>query len=181
MHKLASNQFRQNRQAGFTLGELGLVLLIVAMISMFAYPKFIEYSETVVAGEEADNITHYVSKMKAAHAADSDFAAVTTEELRSTGVFPASMVQGSNVVNKYQGSVTAVPNTISNSNDSVQFTSTNYSLAGCREVVPRMAGLARIVTVNTNAVKALDQQLDRQALGTACSVAVNTIVFTVSK
>jgi len=172
---------RRKFEAGFTLGELGLVLLIVAMISMFAYPKFIEYSESVTAGEEADNITHYVSKMRSAHATDSDFRLITTEILRSTGIFPGTMVQGTNVINKYQGTVTAEPGAIANPNDSVQFTSTNYSLAGCREVVPRMAGLARIVTVNGTPVKPKDEPLDRQLLGTACTVAANTIVFIVSK
>jgi len=168
-------------ESGFTLGELGLVLLIVAMISMFAYPKFIEYSESVTAGEEADNITHYVSKMRAAHATDSDFSLVTTEILRTTGIFPATMVQGTNVINKYQGTVSAEPSGVVNANDSVQFTSTNYSLAGCREVVPRMAGLARTVNVNGSPVKPRDEPLDRQLLGTACTVAANTIVFVVSK
>jgi len=168
-------------EQGFTLGELGLVLLVVAIISMFAYPKFIEYSETVVAAEEADNITQYVSKMKAAHSTDADFSLVTTNELRMTGIFPASMLQGANVVNKYQGAVTAAPNSLSNPNDSVLFTSANYSLTGCREVVPRMAAVARTVTVNSTVVKPLDLPLVRETLGNACTVAVNTISFVVSK
>lgn len=182
MQNLSCRLFANRRfEVGFTLGELGLVLLIVAIISMFAYPKFIEYSETVVAAEEADNITQYVSKMKAAHSTDSDFSLVTTGELLSTGIFPASMVQGSNVVNKYQGKVTVEPNTLSNPNDSVTFTSTNYSRTGCREVVPRMAAVARMVSVNGNPVKPLDMPLVREALGSACTVAVNTITFVVSK
>jgi len=182
MHNLSRRRFVACKfESGFTLGELGLVLLIVAIISMFAYPKFIEYSETVVAAEEADNITQYVSKMKAAHSTDSDFSLVTTSELLATGIFPASMVQGSNVVNKYQGKVTVEPNSLINPNDSVIFTSTNYSLAGCREVVPRMAAVARTVSVNGTVVKPLDTPLVRETLGSACTVAVNTITFAVSK
>jgi len=182
MHNFSCRLFVTRRfESGFTLGELGLVLLIVAIISMFAYPKFIEYSETVVAAEEADNIIQYVSKMKAAHSTDSDFALVTASELLATGIFPASMAQGSNVVNKYQGKVTVDPNSLSNPNDSVIFTSTNYSRTGCREVVPRMAAVARTVSVNGTVVKPLDMPLVRETLGTACTVEANAITFVVSK
>ena len=77
--------------------------------------------------------------------------------------------------------MTVEPNTLTNPNDSVLFTSTNYSLAGCREVVPRMASVARTVNVNGSEVKPLDMPLIRDALGTACKVAVNTVTFAVSK
>ena len=106
---------------------------------------------------------------------------MTTAELLATGVFPASMAQGANVVNKYQGKVTVEPNSLLNPNDSVMFTSTNYSLVGCREVVPRMAAVARTVSVNGTVVKPLDMPLVRETLGSACTVAVNTITFAVSK
>jgi prepilin-type N-terminal cleavage/methylation domain-containing protein len=178
---MCNESMNRKYQRGFSLGELGLVLLIVAIISMFAYPKFIEYSETVVATEEADNITQYVSKTKAAHSADSDFQLVSTAVLRTTGIFPASMVQGTNVVNKYQGTVSVEPTTLTNSNDSALFTSTNYSLAGCREVVPRMAAVARTVSVNGSVVKPGNEPLNRELLGNACTVAANTLTFAVSK
>ncbi len=177
-----NNKLKQAKyQAGFTLGELGLVLLIVAIIAMFAYPKFIEYNEGVLAGEEADNITQYVSKMKSAYSTDSDFSLVTTATLINTGIFPASMVQAAGVINNYQGAVTAEPNAITSANDSVLFTSTNYSQAGCREVVPRMASVARIVNVNGTVVKPLNLPLVRATLGTACTVEPNRVTFAVSR
>jgi hypothetical protein len=168
-------------QSGYNLIELGLVLLVIAFAGLFGYSKFIEHNENVVSAEEADNITQYVSKTKSAYAMDSDFSLVNTTGLRTTGVFPASMVQGSNVLNKYQGVVTAVPNAITHPGDSVLFTSTNYTEAGCRAVVPRMASIARTVSVNGTVVKPLDLPLVRDALGAACTVAVNTITFAVSK
>jgi len=176
------NKIKQSTgQAGFNLIELGLVLLVVSFAGYFAYSKFTEYSESVLSAEEADNITQYAAKTKTAYAMDSDFSLVNTTGLRTTGIFPNSMVQGTNVLNKYQGTVSAVPNAISSSNDSVLFTSTNYTEAGCRAVVPKMAFVARTVSVNGKLVKPLDLPLVRDILGEACTVAANTIVFTVSK
>ncbi len=172
---------QQNFQRGFNLIELGLVLLIISFSGYFAYSKFTEYSESVLSAEEADNITQYASKTKTAYAMDSDFSHVNTAGLRTTGIFPNSMVQGTNVLNRYQGVVTVVPNAITSSNDSVLFTSTNYTEAGCRAVVPRMAFIARTVFVNGKLVKPLDLPLVRDTLGEACTVAANTISFTVSK
>ena len=177
-----NTQFKQaNYQHGFSLGELGLVLLIVAIIGMFAFPKFIEYNERVVATEEAENITQYASKTRAAYFMDVDFAGLDTGVLRTTGIFPASMVRGNAIVNRYQGNVTAAPNRLTNNADSVLFTSTNYPIAGCREVVQRISLVARVVSVNDIVVRAGDKALDRVALGTACKEGDNTLSFVVAK
>lgn len=172
------NNKLKKHQVGFTLGELGLVLLIVAIIAMFAYPKFIEYNDSVLAGEEADNIIQYVSKTKSAYSMNSDFDGLTTESLVKSGVFPPSMIKGDNtVVNNYQGVVTAALN---GGNNTVTFTSTNYSQAGCQEVVSRIASVASTISVGAQMVKkAANEKLDRANLG-AC-IANSNVVFTISK
>ena len=168
-------------QTGFTLVELGLVLLVVAVIGMFAYSKFMGQNQEVLASQESDNVTTYVSKTKKAYTNDSNFSTVTTDALRTNGIFPRSMVQGTTVVNNYQGTVTAAPNTVSNADDSVLFTSTNYTQEGCREIVPKIAAVAQLISVNGTVVKPLNARLDRVTLGTSCADEDNTVTFVISK
>lgn len=167
-------------QKGMTLGELSLVLLIVAGLGGWVYTKFAENQEEKIAIQEAEDINKYVTRLQNAHTGDADFATATTANARTNGIFPREMVQGTAVVNKYNGTVEVAPNTITNTNDSALFTLTNYTEAGCRNVVPQIAKLARTVSVGGTAVKALNANLDKTGLGGACGD-TNTVTFVISK
>lgn len=171
---------KSNNQRGFTLGELGLVLLVVGIIAYFAYPKYLQHTQTVLAQEEMDSVTQYVGNFQKAYKADPDYSTVSTAIGVQLGYFDTTMIQGTTAYNKYQGTVTVVPNQVTNPNDTALFTTTNYSLAGCQQVVPGIAQISRTMTVNGTTVQPLDQPLVKTTLGTACA-STNTVTFVISK
>lgn len=171
-------------QKGFDLAQLALVLVIAGLITAFALPKYLEYRQDTLAEQEVSDITTYMAKIQNHWSGDADYATLANDVVRTNGLLPDAMIQGTNVVNRYGGAVTFAPTTIgATANDAGQVTSVNYSLGGCQRVVPKLARNARSVTVNGNAnVKPLDQPMNKTELGNACTDAnTNTVVWTFNK
>lgn len=184
-YKYSSKRFPSlATQKGFGLLELGLALLVIAVLGIYAYGQYASAREETQAQSEVADITSYWAKSQERYANQRNYTGLTTVALIQSNVFPASMilVPSVSVINKYQGNVTAAASTLTTADDGVDFTVSGYSTPGCSSVVPKVSNGARRITIGGTVVKPLDGQLDIAALGTQCSASpVGAVVYSIGR
>ena len=170
--------FKRAAQKGFGLLEIGLALLVVAVLGIYAYSQYADSRDETVSSAEVSDMTLYWAKTQQRYASNPSYQGLTIAGLIGANVFPHSMdlVPGSSVVNKYQGTVGASPVNLTTAGDGVEFTLSGYPQNGCASVVPKVANGARKIDVNGTIVKPLDGTLNITALGTACTATSNNVV-----
>ncbi|MBK4736085.1 type 4 pilus major pilin [Noviherbaspirillum pedocola] len=171
----------RRRQAGYTLLELGFVMVIVGGMAYYAISGFLSDRDSGMVKNEIENTFKFISETMSQYSTQPDFSNVSTDVLRQFGVFPPSMVSGNQVHNLNHGTITAAPTTVTAQNDGVTFTETNYTQAMCQKVLPRIDAGVRLMTVNGIVVKGLDSQLKMDLLGANCRSDNNTVLFVISK
>jgi type II secretory pathway pseudopilin PulG len=171
-------------QKGFGLLEIGLALLVVAVLGIYAYGQYADSRDETVSSAEVSDMTLYWAKTQQRYSSNPSYAGLTTAGLIGANVFPHSMdlVPGTSVVNKYQGTVAAAAVTLTTAGDGVEFTMSGYPQNGCASVVPKVANGARKIDVNGTIVKPLDGALNVTGLGTAClASSANVIKFSIGR
>jgi Tfp pilus assembly protein PilE len=161
----------RKRQGGFGLLELGLVLLIVSVLGIYAYQQYASNRDESLAQSEVADITSYWAKTQERYSNQQAYTGLDTATLIQANVFPASMtlVANTSVQDKYQGALTAAPGTLKTADDAVVFTAKNYTPAGCASVVPKVANGARKIEIGSTTVKEDGGKLDIKLLGSECS------------
>lgn len=156
---------------GFGLLEIGLALLVVAVLGIYSYGQYASAREETLAQSEVADMTSYWAKTQQRYANQSNYAGLTALALVQSNVFPKSMnlIANTSVQNKYNGALAAAPINLTGTLDGVKFTLSGYNKAGCTDVIPKVANGARRIIVNGAAVKPLDATLNIALLGGSCT------------
>jgi prepilin-type N-terminal cleavage/methylation domain-containing protein len=164
----------RKKQAGFTLVELVVVLAIIVGAIGAIIARQMSASQSSRVQSEAGNLQAIVGKINSTFAGRSSYAGATTSFLLAQGAFPTSMVNGTSVVNGWNGSVTVAPGT---GNTTVDITYAGVPSAACLELVSNTSRSYRTVTVGSTVVKSATQtEADLSATQTACSAAATASI-----
>ncbi len=165
-----------NRQKGLTLVELSMGVIVMLLIAMFVLGGFDIIRERVRAYREVSDFPQVLECIKNRKVTASSFAGTSTASVLSC--FPTNMRSGTTAINYWGGTITIAPATTTTANDSLSFTSTNYSRAGCTNVANGMATIFGSITANGTQIKAIGAALDDAAMEAACTDGSNnTLVF----
>ncbi|WP_432262847.1 type 4 pilus major pilin [Cupriavidus sp. TMH.W2] len=173
----------RKRQQGFTMMELGLVL-IVAVVLVFAAVRMYNGSRAdSKAQSEVGDITRVLAKTQDSYSALPDYTGVTTAVLINNNVFPTGWVNAARtaVVNNFNGAVTAAPFTLVNANDAVAVTSASYDRASCSSLPMKVSNAVRRLDINGTTVMPLGGAVDPALVGTSCLANGNTFIYYVGK
>lgn len=166
----------RRRQAGLTLVEMSLGIIVVLLVATFLLGGFDIIRERVRAYREISDFPQVLECIKNRKVTSSGFAGTTTTSIMSC--FPSGMRSGNTAVNYWSGPVTVAPATTITANDSIAFTSSNYSRSGCTNVPPGLAAVFAVITVNGTQIKSNGNPLDDGAMEAACTGdSNNTITF----
>tara|TARA_B100001105_G_scaffold136374_3_gene109251 strand:+ start:8115 stop:8639 length:525 start_codon:yes stop_codon:yes gene_type:complete len=168
-------KFSRNKQCGFTLVELVVVLAIIIAAITAIISRQMSTSQTSRVQSESGNLQTIVGKVNSTFAGRTSYAGATTAFLLSQGAFPTSMVVGSNVVNGWNGTVTVAPGA---GNTSVDITYGGVPSSACIELVANTSKAYRTVTVGATVVKTTAQsEADLGATEAACSATTTANVI----
>ena len=169
-------KFSRKKQGGFTLVELVVVLAIIIAAISAIIARQMSTSQSSRVQSEAGNLQTIVGKVNSTFAGRSSYAGATTAFLLAQGAFPTSMVNGTNVINGWNGAVSVAPGA---GNTSVDITYAGVPSSACIEFVANTSKSYRTVTVGATVVKTTAQsEADLTATQTACSAASSvSIIF----
>ena len=171
--KLAFPKGRKSR--GFTLIELGLVLVIAALLLVGAISRFGGNTTSATAQSLSGDMTTLIGKVKSNYA--SQYGNVTNTALSTGGFFrdlnSLTNNGGTVTLNLGGGTLTVTGGTVNSANDSVSYVLTQIPDDGCLPLVSSLAKQATKLTVGTNIVKAPGGQVTPGNI--TCSGDNNTI------
>ena len=173
----------RKRQQGFTMLELGLVLLIAAILGFIAVRQYNGSRSDSKSQDEVSEMTRTLSKIQAAYSSLPDYAGVTTQVLINNNVFDDSWVNTARtaVLNNFNGAVTAAPFTLTNANDAVAVTSAGYDRAACGNLPMKVANAVRRLDINGTTVMPVGGAVSPALVGTSCLANGNTFILYVGK
>lgn len=172
---------KSRQQKGFTVLELGMVLVLVALIMVPMFNRFMDSRDKDLAKAEVDLWTAISSNAQDKYALEPDYTGVTHTTMKGLDIFPATMLSGTSIINKAKGTVTCAAVDVTATKDGLECTSTNYPKTMCNAVAVKLATVMRKVSVGTTVVKAADVGTDMTAMSTACAASGNTLKFVIPK
>jgi type II secretory pathway pseudopilin PulG len=157
-------------QKGFGLLEIGLALLIIAILGIYAYSQYNASRAEAQANGVVADFTSYAAKTQQRWTGQTSYSGVTLAQLIAAGVFPSNMVLSTTSVNnKFNGAVTVAVTNLTGTNDGLAFTEGGYTQEGCQAILPKVASVARKIDVGATNVKPLDGTLNMATVGTVCA------------
>lgn len=175
---------RLRRQAGYTMVEIGLALVIMTLATVGIILYFSTNSAASQANALAANLTTLVGNVKQAY--QGNYGNVSNARLLTGGFFnKLSMVStsgGTPVVGLGGGTLTVAPGTVNTANDSVQYTITQVPDAACLPLISAISSSVAQLSIAPNGgtasvVKAVGVAPDPSKI--TCSNDKNTLVFKV--
>lgn len=173
--------FKSSRQKGFTLTEFMIVMVLGGLVIAGVAAGVSRALGSTRSNSEIGDLQQVFTSIQKIYANKANYSGVTLTTLINLNAFPTTWVSGANVNNRWSGSMTVAAATISTANDALAVTSTGVPDYECKEVIPQLDGVTRIVTVNGTQVKANNAATDSAALGTNCAGGSNSIVYTIGK
>jgi prepilin-type N-terminal cleavage/methylation domain-containing protein len=175
--------FWRKGQRGFTLPELaigigvGLVLLAAALYGIKYFSKSKASNEIQVVTDLRSNVVSYGSRVGLFTATNSTLAALVGQNF-----FPKTWVSGTTaapvVTNQWGGQITVAVGTVTNTGDSLNFTSTGIADSACSEISTSLDGVVAVMQINGVQTKANGAVTDPTKV--ACAGDNNTIVYTLT-
>ena len=180
---------KKSFQKGFTLVELGIVVVVAAVILSVVLPKVGEVFGGAKTNGELQELPDVIAKIQKIYSNAPSYAGATLQTVADMGAFPASRIVVANpasVTNRWGGAVTLAVSTITTANDTVNLSHTNIPAQACIDVISQLGnsmGGIRIITVGGVTVKADGANVDNALLATNCNAggAANTVVYRFSK
>lgn len=163
---------KQRKQSGFALIELGLALLVVAVLGVAAVYLYTNNLRQTSISNNVTHIQNIASTAKANYGISNQYGVVTTAVAVRSRIIPAPLRDGqaATATNPFGAAITTVPANGTGTSDLLTLTWGNVPAAQCTEIVNGVSGSMRRITVGGTVVKALDANLIVDTLTTACEV-----------
>lgn len=163
----------RNRQKGYTLMEMALGAVIVAILAIVMIPKFIQMRDAARVDNESQQLTTIVGKIEKIFARQSNYTGLNNTVARTSAMVPGSM-EGSGATDiKTAWSDTGLVFGTAGSGASYTLTYSSVPQAACVQLISDHLDNFDTVAANSTSVTTV------AAASTACSSADNnTIVFT---
>lgn len=160
---------RKNR-LGFISAELGLVLLVVALLTIGAVTMYSNNLRQASINQNISDIQNIASTAKSAYGVSNLYGSVTTAVAVRSHIVPSNLRDGeaATATNSYGSSITITPANGTGSNDLLTLTWGNVPANQCLEIVNGVSPSMRRITVGGTVVKALDSSLVVATTTTAC-------------
>lgn len=171
-------------QRGLSMIELGLVLIVVAIIGVGVYQAFANQQRRTEIDQNQAVISNILGALQAQFGKTNTYGDITTAVAVQSRVFPADLRIGTTntAQNSYGGLIEAAPATCVSTNDCATLSWPSVPRAQCSEIVTLVQPYARRVQIGTTDVKPLDGALNVGTLSTTCDgAATHTLVFTVGR
>lgn len=166
-------------QRGALSLELGLVLLVLAVLVAAAVIRFIDNSRKNSINDNVEALNFIGSNTIAKYGKQNQYAQATTANAVRNLVIPKEMRDGLAVTasNPFGAQITLTPLNLTGTNDAVRIDWGNIPSNQCSDIVTGVQGTFRQITVAGTNVKPLDGVIDLTALETQCeSAGVNASV-----
>lgn len=168
-----------HRQKGVGMVEIGLGLVIVALIGVGVVNYFSNNSTSAQANQLGSDLSMLVGKVKSAYGGQ--YANVTNARLSSGGFFAKlpALTNNAGVVTTSLGggTLTVAPGTVTSANDSVRYTITQLPDDACLPLVTALSKTATTLNIGANVVKAAGALPDPSRI--TCENDNTTLVFQV--
>lgn len=169
------------KQKGFTLLELLAVLIIIAILGTGLYFVMAKVTSSSDAKAEDKNVQLIASALRTTYGNTASYSGLTAsvQQLITSGVFPASIVSGTTLANKWGGAITIASYSVSPGTDNY-FDITEASIP--RDICNKMASLTAssfpLVNINGTPFKtATVTNPDPSTSVTLCNNQTNTLDF----
>ncbi|MBC3871447.1 type II secretion system protein [Undibacterium oligocarboniphilum] len=147
---------KKMKQAGFTMVEFGLVLVIGAILIVGIFSKFSANTSATQTNQLTGDLTTLMGQVKSSYA--NNYSAVTNAKLDSGSFFKnlnsLNDNAGSVTTNLGGGSLTVSSGTVNTAGDSVSYVVTQLPDSSCVPFVTAMSKTVTKLSVGTNVVKA---------------------------
>lgn len=180
-HSKARTATRPNlhRQKGVGMVEIGLGLVIAAIIGVGIVSYFASNSTAAQANQLGSDLSMLVGKVKSAYGGQ--YANVSNARLNTGGFFSKmpSLTNNAGVVTTSLGggTLTVAPGTVTTANDSVRYTITQLPDDACLPLVTALSKSATTLNIGANVVKAAGAMPDPSLV--TCEDDNTTLVFQV--
>ena len=181
------SHFKRAKQAGFSSVELGLSLLIVALIIVAAVLFYQDNVRKTSINSNVQYLQLIAGNAKTTYGARNEYGQVTTAVAVQGHVIPDNLRDGDAVAtatNPFGAAITVASATTAGAGtpDVLDVTWGNVPRNQCAEIVTGVATVMRTITVNGTAVKPLDAPLNLALTTTQCEAAQNVaVVFRVGR
>lgn len=154
--KVGQKVLSLKRQNGYSMVEVGLVLVIITIASVGTIQYFSNNSVAAQANQLGSDLTTLMGKVKGSYSGN--YGAVANAKLDTGGFFSKlpSLTNNAGVVstNLGGGTLTVSPGTVTAANDSVKYVLTQLPDNSCIPLVTALSKTATTLQVGANVVKA---------------------------
>jgi type IV pilus assembly protein PilA len=187
-----NQKLARKKQGGFTLVELSIVMLIIAVLGALSYPKIRTFLISGKTKPTADDVTLAVTRIRAnaEGTGNTPYAGVATNTIANTlrertnaltvtGVGNAATLQ--HKLGATGAQVTAAPATITTAGDSFSLTFPTVNSGACPDLATSLQNSAEIISINGTVVKSVPAGTvynGQNALAACTADDTNTYVFT---
>ncbi len=181
MNKMNGRYYTRSRQGGFTLVEIAIVVVFIAllMIGAAAAPRI---TAGIRANKESDNLRAMYTAVQKKFSERPNFSTFNDAYVISFDLAPAEMINGAALQNRWGGTVVAAPTTFTNANDAFQWTHTGIPTRECKALGLELGTTYDRITINGTVVKTPGAAVTETAVATQCdSTNSNTMIFAGSK
>ena len=168
--RASAPRLHHKTQQGFALVELGLALLVVAILVVAAVTLYTNNLRQTSISNNVTYIQNIASTAKANYGTRNQYGAVTTAVAVRSHIIPTTLRDGqaATATNPFGAAITTVSSNGTGTADLLTLTWGNVPASQCTEIVIGVSGSMRRITVGTTVVKALDANLIEDTLTTAC-------------
>lgn len=164
-------------QAGLTMVEAGVVLILLAGLTYFAYNLFSSGQRRNQVRENVSVVTDLAAAVKQKFGYTNRYGAVNTALLVQSNTIPPELhASTTTAINSYGGAITGAPATLVSANDAVRLTWANVPKDQCMDFVVGAENVARRVRVAGTDVKPNNGALNLRTLSTQCASATAVTV-----
>ncbi|MEW4339634.1 type 4 pilus major pilin [Chromobacterium vaccinii] len=172
--------FKSKKQAGMTLIELMVVLVIGVILVYFIYPIARGWFETANRANLTSARDSYMQCINERLTSYSDTTGMNNDWAISRGCISASRVVGANMIkNSIGGTTTLSAATLTVANDAISMSDTGISTTLCTTYAADKNDIYDSISINGTVVKALGGTLNDATVTASCqqSASNNTVTF----
>lgn len=170
---------KMKREGGYSMLEIGLALIVVAVLSVGVVTYFGQNNATAQANQLTQDLSAMVGKVKASW--QGQYASVTNAKLNTggflTGYPSMTNAAGTVTLGLGGGSLTVASGTVTTAGDSVSYVMTQIPDSACLPLVSALAKTATKLSIGATVVKATGGAVDPSKI--TCSGDANTITMLV--